>query len=206
MRVNGGQPVRVATPEGATSPNWSASRNLIAYISSARPVGSAPPRAVLGFVTPEGHAVATAWGDEPRLGNGSVVWSPDGQVVARGMSRFPPTRVGYLGVSHGRENAAAPDSQARGQPAGQGNRLASGQIETDRGSIGANLRHRPVRSGLIICRWPVSSAGSSPARFPRRRSTRTTRLRLQRHQPAGAAARAGRPKRHVATVNELTSE
>ena len=80
---------------------------------------------MLGFVTPEGHTVATAWGDGPRLANGSVVWSPDGQVVA-GMSnsgqlesgiwvfpmdgRTPPRQILKLGASQrGRGIAWLPD-------------------------------------------------------------------------------------------------
>ena len=83
--VRGGAPVRIPTLGGATSPSWSSTRNLIAYISSSLPKGGEVPRAVLGLMTPDGRAVVTPWGDGPRLGNGAVAWSPDGQQLA-GMS------------------------------------------------------------------------------------------------------------------------
>ncbi len=82
--VKGGEPVRIPTPGGATSPSWSSTRNLIAYIASSLPKGEVP-RAVLGLMTPDGRAVVTPWGDGPRLGNGAVTWSADGQQLA-GMS------------------------------------------------------------------------------------------------------------------------
>jgi Tol biopolymer transport system component len=81
VHLNGGQPVRVATPEGATSPNWSAARNLIAYISNLPPANGNPSRAALGLVTPDGHSVPAPWGEGPRLSNGTVTWSHDGQSI-----------------------------------------------------------------------------------------------------------------------------
>jgi hypothetical protein len=81
VRVSGGQPVRLPTPEGATSPSWSV-RNQIAFVSNAPDRGTGS-HAVLGIVTPDGHAVPiTAWGEDKRIANGWVCWSQDGRSIA----------------------------------------------------------------------------------------------------------------------------
>jgi Tol biopolymer transport system component len=82
VRASGGQPLRIATPEGATSPSWSV-RNQIAFVSNAPSVRGAGSHAVLGIVTPDGHAVPiTAWPEESRIANGWVCWSQDGRFIA----------------------------------------------------------------------------------------------------------------------------
>jgi Tol biopolymer transport system component len=82
LRLSGGPAVRVQTPEGATSPSWSKVRNEIAFVSNAPPTGSGGSRAVLGVVTPDGHAVPVAWPEDARISNGWVCWSPDGHLIA----------------------------------------------------------------------------------------------------------------------------
>ncbi len=90
-------------PEGATSPTWSAARNLIAYISSARPVGSAPPRAVAWLrdarrATP----LQSAWLDAHRaLG---MARSPGRRRTGRcgNVQSRPLSALGYLGFPHRR--------------------------------------------------------------------------------------------------------
>ena len=82
VAVAGGSAVRVPTSEGATSPSWSVSRNLIAYVSNSPPKPGGQSRAVLAVVSPEGQPVPTPWGEEPRIANGAVAWSPDGREIA----------------------------------------------------------------------------------------------------------------------------
>jgi Tol biopolymer transport system component len=84
VHVSGGDPVRVATPEGATSPSWSTKRNQIAYVANSPAQPGSGSRAVIGIVTPDGHAVPTNGSDSKALqiGNGQVAWSPDGRVIA----------------------------------------------------------------------------------------------------------------------------
>jgi TolB protein len=81
VRVSGGQPVRIVTPEGATSPSWSI-HNQIAYVSNSPSNSGAGSHAVLGIVTPDGHAVPTAaWPEDSRIANGWVCWSKDGRSI-----------------------------------------------------------------------------------------------------------------------------
>ena len=82
VRVSGGQPVRLPTPEGATSPSWSV-RNQIAFVSNA-PRSSAACRTP-SLASSRQTAIAvpiTAWPEESRIANGWVCWSQDGRSVA----------------------------------------------------------------------------------------------------------------------------
>src|SRR4029077_13363273 len=132
---------------------------------------------------------ATAWGDEPRLGNGSVVWSPDGQVVA-GMSnsvhrergiwvftmegRTPPRQIVKLGASQrGRGIAWLPDKS----------KLILGLSERTSDIVLFDQASLSV-DGLSLL--PDYCRRDSLVEGLRRRRG----VRLQRHQPAGAAARA----------------
>jgi Tol biopolymer transport system component len=94
VRVSGGQPVRVPTPQGATSPSWSV-RNQIAFVSNAPSDRGAASHAVLGIVTPDGHAVPiTPWAEESRIANGWVCWSQDGRsIVALSNPGNRPSRL-----------------------------------------------------------------------------------------------------------------
>ena len=67
---------------GATSPHWSAARNLIAYIEYTPPTPTTPLQSRLAFVTPAGQGVVPGWTESPRLANGIAAWSPDGRSVA----------------------------------------------------------------------------------------------------------------------------
>ena len=132
--VRGGEPVRIPTLGGATSPSWSSTRNLIAYISSSLPKGGEVPRAVLGLMTPDGRAVVTPWGDGPRLGNGAVAWSPDGRQLA-GMSNSGQTQSGVWVYRF--DNGTPPRQilEIRSEAARPRNRLAPRLVETDYWSV-----------------------------------------------------------------------
>ena len=75
-----GSTTPLKTPAGAVSPTWSRN-NVIAYVEPRGGLRGSFPQ----LISPAGEPVSSSPLDGPdaaRLGNGSVVWSPDGRLLA----------------------------------------------------------------------------------------------------------------------------
>jgi TolB protein len=85
----GGAPVRIPTPGGATSPTWSAARNLIAYLRVR------PGQSSVELVTPTGEEAKAEALVTPRFSQGTLAWSADGRSLA---GTIDPGTFGASGV------------------------------------------------------------------------------------------------------------
>ena len=89
-----GKTTPLKTPAAAASPSWSRD-NVIAFVE---PRGGSFG-AFVQLIRPNGEPVSSSpldTAESPQLGNGSIVWSPDGKRIAA--SRLPGTGDGSLWI------------------------------------------------------------------------------------------------------------
>ena len=88
---------RLPTQNGATSPAWSPTADLISYLDVLPNKPGQPGRAFVRFMTSSGQPVPLDIGQTVPFNNGFLAWSRDGRKLA--VTRVPPTAAATVWVS-----------------------------------------------------------------------------------------------------------
>ena len=97
VTVADGRTRRLLTPGGATSPAWSPTADVIAYLEVTPNTPGQQAGALVRFTTGAGQSVARDIGQTLPFVNGFLTWSPDGRAIAA--ARIPGTAAASLWIA-----------------------------------------------------------------------------------------------------------